>query len=119
MRRSDPRSRGLALPAFTWRAASATTHPWKSSPCAARCAPSRTGADLSLAAAQAGELLRRQVAPAAEREVAEQDVHDANALERHDLVAERFAHPADLPVEALHEDDLEHLRAELAHLAAL
>src|SRR5512139_3143038 len=68
---------------------------------------------------QAVDLLGREVAPAADREVAEVDVHDARALERLDLVAERGAHAPDLAVEALREREAQELGAELLDLAAL
>src|SRR5262245_39335437 len=57
---------------------------------------------------QRRDFLRAELAPAAERELAELDVHDAHAAERLDGEAERLAHAADLPVEALREDDREH-----------
>src|SRR3569623_2224175 len=69
--------------------------------------------------AESFELLRRQVSPPPDRERAEQHVHEPHALQRHDLVAERFAHPPDLAVEPLREDDREQLRPHRADLAAL
>src|SRR3569832_2568479 len=48
--------------------------------------------------AESVQFLRRQVSPPPDRECAEQDVHEPHALERDDVVAERFAHPPDLAV---------------------
>src|SRR5215831_10464133 len=50
------------------------------------------------------DLLRREPAPAAERQLAQLDVHDPHALQRLDRVAERLAHAADLAVQALGQD---------------
>ena len=54
--------------------------------------------------------------PLAHRYV-EGDVHDAHALELHDAVAEVLAHPANLPVESLGEDDAEGPASQLLDLA--
>lgn len=45
------------------------------------------------------------------------DIHDTDALQLHDFIAEVFAHTADLSVESLGQDDVEYLRAELFDLA--
>src|SRR4051812_45945078 len=65
------------------------------------------------------DLLRHQLAPPAERQLPEPDVHDPHALQCLDRVAERLAHAADLPVEALGQHDVEQLGAELRHAAWL
>src|SRR5262245_6661059 len=56
-----------------------------------------------------------EVAPAAGRQVAEPDVHDANAHETLHAPAERGAHAADLPVESLRQHDAEAVRAGTGH----
>ena len=58
----------------------------------------------------------RQVPPFADGNI-QADIHDADALQLHDFIAEVFAHTADLPVESLGQDDVEHLGAELFDLA--
>ena len=63
------------------------------------------------------DLLRREVAPAADRQLAQVDMHDADALERQGRVAKCFGHAADLAIETLGKGDPEHPRAKLHDLA--
>ena len=49
--------------------------------------------------------------------LAEGNVHDAGALQAHHFVPKELAHAADLPVEALGEDDLKGRFADLVHPA--
>src|SRR6202008_5201229 len=60
---------------------------------------------------------RGEVAPAARRESAEPDVHDAHAHEALHAESERRAHAADLPVESLRQHDAERLPAGARDLA--
>ena len=60
---------------------------------------------------QAPHLLRPQLPPLARRQLAEVEPPDAHAHELEDLVPDRGAHPPDLTVLALGEDDLEPGRA--------
>src|SRR5512139_1378097 len=56
---------------------------------------------------QVPHLLRLQLTPLARGEVAEVEAADADADELEDVVADRRAHPPDLAVLPLGEDDLE------------
>ena len=66
------------------------------------------------------ELLKVKVtrgAPVAGLEPAQADVHDALAPQLQHAVAQRLAHAADLPVQPLHEDDVEAALAGAPHPA--
>lgn len=63
---------------------------------------------------QGAQLLFAQHTHLARAHAAQPDVHDAHALEPRHLKAQVFAHAADLAVEALHQDDVEGMRAGFA-----
>ena len=53
------------------------------------------------------QLILPQLPPLPHRQVIQPDVHDADTLQGQDFKAQVFTHSANLPIEALGEDDAE------------
>ena len=60
-----------------------------------------------------------EIAPFADAQPVQADIHDANPLELEDLIAQRLAHAANLAIEPLRQDDAEHIGGNLLDAARL
>jgi len=61
---------------------------------------------------ECSELSFRQVAPLANRQLVQADIHYARALKLHDLVAKVLTHTANLAIQPLHQGDVEDERGQ-------
>ena len=68
---------------------------------------------------QLRSLLIRELLPLADTQPVDRDVHDPGSMQQDHPIAERMAHPSDLPIPPLGQDNTKPVRPDPTHSAGL